>query len=65
PVCSIENCVEDGNLPQRNRNGNPDSALSPTVVIEGSSDEITYTPVCKSHHVVPDLTEYINNKLNE
>ena len=44
---------------------NPDSALSPTVVIEGSSDEITYTPVCKSHHVVPDLTEYINNKLNE
>ena len=63
PVCSIENCVEDGNLPQRNRNGKPDSALSPTVVIEGSSDEISYEPVCKNHHIVPDLERYINEKI--
>ncbi|MHA2502534.1 MAG: thymidine kinase [Candidatus Kariarchaeaceae archaeon] len=63
PVCSIEGCVEDGSLPQRLRNGEPDSALSPTVVIEGSSDDIAYRPVCQLHHTVPDLAEYIENRL--
>ena len=65
PVCSIEGCFEDGTLPQRTRNGEPDSALSPTVVIEGSSDEISYAPVCSSHHRVPDLEEYIKNQMLE
>ena len=63
PVCSIEGCVEDGSLPQRSRNGEPDSALSPTVVIEGSSDSITYAPVCSIHHSVPDLKEYVEKKM--
>jgi len=64
PVCSLD-CVEDGTLPQRLRNGEPDSALSPTVVIEGSSDNITYQPVCTKHHVVPDLEQYIQAQLKE
>jgi thymidine kinase len=63
PVCGVDGCVEDGTLPQRLRNGDPDSALSPTIVIEGSRDEIEYRPVCREHHVVPDLTEYINRKM--
>ncbi|MHA2168957.1 MAG: thymidine kinase [Candidatus Kariarchaeaceae archaeon] len=63
PVCSIDGCVEDGTLPQRLRNGEPDSALSPTIVIEGSKDDIEYRPVCRLHHEVPDLGEYINRKM--
>ncbi len=63
PVCDVNGCVEDGTLPQRMRNGMPDSALSPTIVIEGSRDEIEYRPVCRLHHTVPDLTEFINRKL--
>ncbi|MCY3412616.1 MAG: thymidine kinase [Candidatus Heimdallarchaeota archaeon] len=64
-VCSVDGCVEDGAFPLRLRNGKPDSALSPTVVIEGSSDEIEYRPVCQKHHEIPDFIEYIQNKLNE
>ncbi|MDH5646468.1 MAG: thymidine kinase [Candidatus Heimdallarchaeota archaeon] len=63
PVCGIDGCVEDGSMPQRLRNKEPDSALNPTVIIEGSRDEIEYLPVCRFHHQVPDLMEYLQNTL--
>lgn len=62
-VCAVDGCVENGSHPLRLRNGAPDSALSDTVVIEGSLDEIEYRPVCKAHHKVPDFLEYITQKL--
>lgn len=64
PVCTVDGCVNDSHMPQRLRNGKPDSALSPTVVIEGSSDEIEYRPVCIEHYEIPDLEEYILSKIN-
>ncbi len=63
-VCSVDGCVENGSHPLRLRNGEADSALSPTVLIEGSSDEIEYRPVCKKHHEVPDFVDYITKKMN-
>lgn len=63
PVCSIEGCVEDGVLPQRLKNEIPDSALSATVIIDLSKDEIEYRPVCRSHHIVPNLEEYLEKRI--
>ncbi len=62
-VCNIDGCHNDGTLPQRLRNGEPDSALSPTVIIEGSSESIAYEPRCVIHHKVPDIKEYLESKL--
>ncbi len=64
-VCSINGCHNDGVFPQRLRNGKPDSALSPTIVIEGSSENITYEPRCIDHHIVPNIEEYLINKMNK
>lgn len=63
-TCAVDGCVENGSHPQRLRNGVPDSALSDTVVIEGSTDSIEYRPVCQIHHIVPDLEEYIKNRMD-
>ncbi len=63
-VCNISGCHNDGVLPQRLRNGLPDSALSPTIIIEGSSEEITYEPRCADHHIVPDIDRYLLNQLS-
>lgn len=62
-VCSIEGCRNDGVLPQRLRNGKPDSALSPTVIIEGANENILYEPRCLDHHSVPDIEEYLISKI--
>lgn len=60
-VCSVDGCLDDGVLAQRLRNGEPDSALSPTVIIENSqgNDKIEYEPRCDKHHQVPDIEEYL------
>lgn len=65
-VCSINGCHNDGTLPQRLRNDEPDSALSLTVIIEGSDneDKIDYEPRCEDHHKVPDIEEYLESRLN-
>lgn len=65
-VCNIEGCHNDGVLPQRLRNGKPDSALSPTIIIEGSdnSDTIEYEPRCELHHQVPEITEYLEKQMS-
>lgn len=63
-VCNIEGCHNDGVLPQRLRDDEPDSALSPTVIIEGSSSNISYEPRCIDHHKVPDIEEYLRGKMN-
>lgn len=60
-VCSVDGCIQDGVLAQRLRNGEPDSALSPTIIIEGvqGDDKIEYEPRCDQHHLVPDIEEYL------
>lgn len=65
-VCNYKGCHNDGVLPQRLRNGVPDSALSPTIIIEGSDNDdlVTYEPRCEAHHNVPDLNDYLLRKLN-
>ena len=64
-VCSSEGCQNDGVFAQRFRNNEPDSALSPTVIIEGSNELISYEPRCVNHHFVPDIQEYLERKINE
>ncbi|KKN83051.1 hypothetical protein LCGC14_0303170 [marine sediment metagenome] len=67
-VCNIEGCSDDGVLPQRLRNDKPDSALSPTIIIEGKSDNndlIEYEPRCETHHIIPDLREYLMREATE
>ena len=49
----------------RLRNGKPDSALSSTVVIEKYESEIEYRPVCRAHHIVPDLEQFIKDQMKE
>ncbi len=63
-VCSIEGCHNDGASPQRLRNGEPDSALSPTVIIEGSAENISYEPRCFDHHSVKDIEQYLTERMN-
>ena len=65
-VCNIDGCHNDGVLPQRLRNGEPDSALSPTIIIEGSdnNDKIEYEPRCELHHQVPEINEYLETQMN-
>ena len=65
PVCSHEDCIADGLYPQRIREGKPESAHSSTIVIEGDVLSVEYKPVCKEHHVVPDLESYLLKKINE
>jgi len=63
PMCSAkEGCYEDGVLPQRLRNGKPDSAWSPTVIIDGEREDITYEPRCMVHHTVPNLKAWIDSQ---
>ena len=64
-VCNIKGCHNDGSLPQRLRNGDPDSALSPTVIIDGSTENITYEPRCEIHHEVPDIQVYLAQQLEQ
>lgn len=58
-VCYKHGCLEVATLPQRLKDGKPDSALSPTVIIEGSDSSYTYHPVCQKHHEVPGLELYL------
>ncbi|OLS24958.1 MAG: Thymidine kinase [Candidatus Heimdallarchaeota archaeon LC_2] len=64
-VCNIDGCHNDGVLPQRLRNGEPDSALSPTIIIEGSDnkDKIEYEPRCELHHKVPEIDKYLEKQM--
>ncbi len=61
PVCMepVDVCHNNATLPQRLRNEEPDSAFSETIIIEGSTDEITYEPRCAVHHIVPNLRGWL------
>ncbi len=66
-VCNIDGCLNDGVLPQRLRNNKPDSAMSSTIIVEGSEndDKIEYEPRCELHHTVPDLELYLQWMMTE
>jgi thymidine kinase len=64
-TCSSMNCVQDATLTQRLRNQKADSAFSKTIIIEGSEEAIEYHPVCRAHHIVPDMPEFLKEQMNK
>jgi len=58
-VCTVLGCYEDGIYTQRLRNDLPDSAYSPTTIVDGVDGSITYTSRCEKHHEIPDYSEYL------
>ena len=62
PVCSVDGCIQDGTFVQRLRDGEPDGVYQPTIIIEGSADNIDYRPVCGEHHEVPELEDYLTKR---